>query len=221
MRGAVNLLLLLLLAAVLGLHWVLGADPERRNVELFPAMVDAVPFESYAANPHFADGKTAQAPPPGARVREAGRFGYGPGPEEALRAGRELANPYSPHDDTALSRGAAVWATYCRVCHGPSGAGDGPVARRGVPAPPSIHTGRARAMADGQLFHIVSAGQANMPGYAAQVLPDDRWRAILHLRALQAAGPPAGSAEDAPAGSPEGTAAGAGPPAGTGAGGAP
>lgn len=76
-------------------------------------------------------------------------------------------------------------------------------------------------MADGQLFHIVSAGQANMPGYAAQVLPDDRWRAILHLRALQAAGPPAGSAEDAPAGSPEGTAAGAGPPAGTGAGGAP
>jgi len=207
MRAALNIVLLLLLAAVLALHWVLGADPERRNLEMFPAMVDAVPFESYAENPHFADGKTAQAPPPGTRVREAERFAYGAGPEEALRAGRELANPYSPYDDTALARGAAIWATYCQVCHGPAGMGDGPAARRGVPAPPSIHTEKARAMADGQIFHIVSAGQANMPAYAAQILPEDRWRVVLHLRALQQAGASAGAevpGGEAPQGAAEG-----------------
>jgi hypothetical protein len=42
-------------------------------------------------------------------------------------------------------------------------------------------------MKDGQLFHVVTYGQGNMPAHAAQLSQDDRWQVILHLRSLQQA----------------------------------
>ena len=35
------------------------------------------------------------------------------------------------------------------------------------------------------MFHVLSYGQGNMAPYASQVDRDDRWKAILHVRALQ------------------------------------
>ena len=46
-------------------------------------------------------------------------------------------------------------------------------------------------MADGQMFHVISTGQGNMASYASQVEREDRWRAILHVRRLQAPPPAA------------------------------
>ena len=40
-------------------------------------------------------------------------------------------------------------------------------------------------MSDGQMFHVLTFGQKNMPGYAAQISAADRWQAILHVRSLQ------------------------------------
>jgi hypothetical protein len=40
-------------------------------------------------------------------------------------------------------------------------------------------------MRDGQMFHVLTKGQGNMPSYAVQVAPEDRWKAILHVRTLQ------------------------------------
>ena len=45
---------------------------------------------------------------------------------------------------------------------------------------------RTRAMSDAQIFGIISNGSGAMPSYAAQVARDDRWKAILHVRKLQA-----------------------------------
>ena len=181
MNRRLNLLLALLLAVVLGAHWALGGAPTERNLEFIPEMVDAVPYDSYTANPVFADGKTMQGPPAHAVVRGALPLGFDGTPEEALRAGRELASPYSVDDAAALARGAQVFATYCQVCHGDAGLGDGPVSLRGFPAPPSLLAEKARTMADGQIFHLLTFGQNNMPAYAAQIPRADRWRAVLHL----------------------------------------
>jgi hypothetical protein len=54
--------------------------------------------------------------------------------------------------------------------------------------PPSLKAERAVQMRDGQLFHVITRGQGNMASYAVQVRPEDRWKAILHVRALQAGG---------------------------------
>jgi len=40
-------------------------------------------------------------------------------------------------------------------------------------------------MTDGQMFHVLTFGQKNMPAYASQVSAEDRWKAILHVRTMQ------------------------------------
>ena len=41
-------------------------------------------------------------------------------------------------------------------------------------------------MPDGRIFHVITRGSGMMPAYAGQISPDDRWKAVLYVRALQA-----------------------------------
>lgn len=182
---ALNAILLLLFLVLLGANALLHYDPTAPNREFMPEMVRTPRFNAYAANPNFPDGKTLRRPEPGTIPRGFLPLHYGASPEEALRAGRELVSPIAASDANALERGAKVFANFCVVCHGPTAQGDGPVAFRGYPAPPSLHTERALKMKDGQMFHILTYGQKNMPSYAAQVSREDRWKVILYVRSLQ------------------------------------
>ena len=184
-RTIVNSLLLVIVAGLLSLNWLLRADPSARNVEVFPNMARSVPYDAFASNPNFPDDMTLRPRVPGTVIRGMMPLHYAATPADAQRAGRELTNPFAPNDAAALARGAAVYATYCEICHGPAGKGDGTVAQRGFPAPPSLLADKARNLADGQIFHIITFGQNNMPSYASQIDREDRWNVILHVRSLQ------------------------------------
>ena len=41
-------------------------------------------------------------------------------------------------------------------------------------------------MKAGQMFHVLTFGQNNMPSYASQLSREDRWNAIAYVRTLQA-----------------------------------
>lgn len=170
------------MALVLGLRWVLVRDLSQRNADLFPDMV-----YSPAAKSQGEVGGEPTDRPLVAGVVPRGRlpFRYAAGPDEAKRAGAELVNPFKADDAAALARGAEVYRVWCSVCHGTTGEGDGTVVLRGMLKPPSLLADRARTIADGEAFHIVTTGQGNMASYAAQVAPEDRWKAILHVRVLQ------------------------------------
>jgi hypothetical protein len=56
---------------------------------------------------------------------------------------------------------------------------------RGVPPPASLTADKAVQMKDGELFHIITFGQRNMPSLESQLSREDRWKVILHLRSLQ------------------------------------
>lgn len=180
----VNALLFVATIGLLSLNWVLRSDPNRRNFEVFPDMAHSAAYHSFAANPNFGDGMTERPLVPGTVVRGLAPLHYVASPADAERAGRELANPFAP-DAKTLARGAAVYAAYCEICHGPAGKGDGTVAQRGFPAPPSLLAKNALGLPDGRIFHIITFGQKNMPSYAAQLDRDDRWKAILYVRTLQ------------------------------------
>ena len=96
-----------------------------------------------------------------------------------------------------LERGRKRYDIYCTPCHGGAGMGDGIVASKGLPPPPSFHDDRIRAMPVGQIFDIITRGVRNMQPYGAQIPVSDRWAIIAYVRALQAGR--TASIEDVPA----------------------
>ena len=213
-RGVVNSFLLLAFVVSLGLHVLMNRDLTQRNVEVLPDMAHSPAYDTLAPNPNFADGRTLQLPEPGTIARGRKPLHYGPSPEDALRAGQDLHNPFTGDDDAVRERGAFLFTNYCQMCHGPGGQGDGPMMQRGIPPSASLVAENAVQMKDGQLFHVLTYGQRNMQSHAAQLTAEDRWKVILHVRALQQqAGAPAavhlvlqtlGAQAAAPAGGPAG-----------------
>ncbi len=185
-QGRINLVLFVLLLMVSGLTWALRSDRKQPNWEFLPDMMASVPSNAYAKNKVFADGKTLQAPVPGSIARGDMPLHFKATKEDAVRAGLELNSPLAPDNAKALERGSVVFMNFCTACHGGDGKGMGPVPKRGFPPPPSLLNGNSLSMKDGQLFHILTFGQGNMPGHARQISPEDRWNVILYVRSLQA-----------------------------------
>ncbi|UCE02918.1 MAG: cytochrome c [Candidatus Latescibacterota bacterium] len=84
-----------------------------------------------------------------------------------------------------LERGRERYNIFCSVCHDAAGAGRGMIVRRGYKQPPSFHIERLRAERVGYFYDVIKNGFATMPGYAAQIPPDDRWAIVAYIRALQ------------------------------------
>ena len=97
------------------------------------------------------------------------------------------------------AKGDTLYQNFCATCHGPAGAGDGPVGRR-IGAPPLLSP-RARGFPDGYIYSIIRYGRGIMPRYGDKVYdPADRWAIVNHVRKLQAAAPPPAPAPPAPGG---------------------
>jgi mono/diheme cytochrome c family protein len=189
-RLALNSFLLILLLGSAIANWVLRPDLSRPNLEFAPEMAHGPRYNAFAANPNFPDGKTLQPEPDTSIPRGFLPLHYAATPDDATRAGNELTSPVS-QGLAVLKRGEFVFENYCATCHGPGGLGNGPVAQRGFPPPPSLLADKTRKMKDGQLFHLLTYGQNNMPSYASQTSREDRWNVIAYLRSLQASAPPA------------------------------
>jgi mono/diheme cytochrome c family protein len=98
---------------------------------------------------------------------------------------QELQNPL-PLTKKVLERGQKQYNTYCAVCHGYLGMGDGPVTPRfsEIPAlagPDSL----VNNWEPGRIYHIITVGRARMRPYAAQIDEKDRWAIIHYVQLLQ------------------------------------
>ncbi len=96
-----------------------------------------------------------------------------------------------------LDRGQERYTIFCAVCHDPVGTGQGKIPERGYVRPPNLHADTSRGFAlyrkdvplraapVGYLFEVVSRGYGAMPRYGPQIPPQDRWRVVAYVRALQ------------------------------------
>ncbi len=102
-----------------------------------------------------------------------------------------LANPRTRTAES-LNRGKWVYATYCLVCHGDGGKGDGPVsATVGGPFPGirDLTDALSRSRSDGYLYGLVTnapaMGRPVMPHYGDKIRGTDRWDVVNYVRQLQ------------------------------------
>ena len=96
-----------------------------------------------------------------------------------------------------LELGQERYTIYCAICHDPAGTGQGKIPERGYVRPPNLDTDASRGFAIyrknvplrtapvGYLFEVVTRGYGAMPRYSAQIPPQDRWRVVAYVRALQ------------------------------------
>lgn len=82
-------------------------------------------------------------------------------------------------------RGRERYEIFCTPCHGLLGDGDGMVAQRGFPAPPSFHTDRLRGAPDRHFYAVATQGYGAMYAYADRLNQQDRWAVVAYIRALQ------------------------------------
>lgn len=91
-----------------------------------------------------------------------------------------------PVTKEVLERGRERYNIYCAICHSRVGDGRGFVPSRGFSKmPPSFHTARLQKAPLGYFFDVITNGYGIMPDYASQISPEDRWKIVAYVRALQ------------------------------------
>jgi mono/diheme cytochrome c family protein len=155
----------------------------QRGYEFMPDMTYSVPYDTFAPNPITRNGMTQQRPVRGTIPRGFLPLHYTSAPEDAERAGRELTNP-QPRTAATLEQGKQLFETFCAVCHGANGDGDGPLVAL-IPNPPAYSSEHVRMLPAGRLFHVITYGSGRMPSYASQVPAADRWLIVSYVQTLE------------------------------------
>jgi high-affinity iron transporter len=90
------------------------------------------------------------------------------------------------------AKGAQVYAMYCATCHGPAGAGDGPVGKTLQPPPRNFQTADFKYGAtDQDHFDVISNGAASKGGsplmapWGAVIPEADRWALVKYINSLK------------------------------------
>jgi hypothetical protein len=163
-------------------------DPTHPGYEYMPDMYRSASYETYSTNPNFEDGMTARTPVSGTVPRGYMPFSYPNTPEGYEAAGRELKNPL-PVNEINLLEGERLFNIYCVYCHGADGAGNGILVSNGKFPPPPSYTGPLKDLPIGKAYWTVVYGKNLMGSHASQILPDDRWRILMHVQKLQQGAP--------------------------------
>ena len=109
-----------------------------------------------------------------------------PGAREAAATGGPDVFPFNI-ERADIERGRDRFQIYCVVCHGFTGEADGMIVRRGFRKPPSYYEDRLQEgnTPASHFFDVITNGWGAMPDYSAQIAPEDRWKIIAYIRALQ------------------------------------
>jgi len=91
-----------------------------------------------------------------------------------------------PNNTASLTRGQQVYAQNCAVCHGPRGAGNGPLAANLNPPPATLQGGHLLTHTDGDLYYWLSHGIPGtaMPAFSGSLNDSDIWAAVRYVRTL-------------------------------------
>jgi len=173
------------LAAITLIVFFGSCDRDRNTTgwEYFDDMAHSAAYESYTANPNFADGKTMRNPVEGTIPLGYQPYLYQKTDEDRAKAGKELVNPFEPTEQN-LARGKQVFSVYCMNCHGDKGDGKGFLfTSKRYPFPPAnLLSAKIRNNPEAEIFHVITVGFGVMPQHGSQVRPEDRWKVAMYIK---------------------------------------
>jgi mono/diheme cytochrome c family protein len=97
-----------------------------------------------------------------------------------------LRNPFIA-DSANLAMGKIKYDIFCSMCHGYNADGQMRLTDAYIGNPPSLHSNKVKEWSDGEIYHVITAGQNIMQSYAGQITPEERWAIVNYVRALQRA----------------------------------
>ena len=148
-------------------------DQNITKMQFMPDMADS-PVAKYH--------RTYIDPPEGSVARNAILYAETSGDAEKI-----FLNPLLRKTDDLsenIYEGKKIYETFCIVCHGEKGKGDGYIMDK-YPPPPDITSKDYFERKDGFFFHVITFGGALMPGYGYATSAKERWQMVLYLRELQ------------------------------------
>ena len=124
-------------------------------------------------------------------------------PAVNLQMADRLANQRTRTSES-INRGRFLYETYCLVCHGVAGKGDGPISATNGQTPPgpffgvrSLVDDAIARRTDGYIYAVIVSGlvmgRGLMPVYGDKVRGADRWDLVNYVRTLQAEAKSAGA----------------------------
>lgn len=159
-----------------------------------PDMANSRAYETYSANPVFADGRTSQGPVAGTVKRgeeypvhiEMDKIGD----TANYFASRALPNPFDSLTADQMKETERLYLINCGICHGAKLDGNGPLWKDGdgpFPAKPAALVGDAKyeSMPAGQMFYSITYGKNLMGSYASQLSAKQRWQVITYIKSKQ------------------------------------
>ena len=161
------------------------------GLEFARNMYDPLAPDYDKPNKNFANGMTAQTPPPNTEPIGFVRYEYANTKEGYEAAGRELVNPLEANDQNLLS-GKKYYTVFCGPCHGEEGDGKGHLVKiekySGVPSyhgdAASSRGGLMKDLSAGKIYHTIMYGLNNMGSHASQLTPEERWRVVMWVQRL-------------------------------------
>jgi mono/diheme cytochrome c family protein len=175
----------LLLPALLGTMLLSGCteiEYAMGKVPWLAYMRESVAYDPYEGGPRPApEGSVPARSPNGERPAHFAQT-------QLDSAGATLRNPY-PVNAALLARGELQYQRQCSVCHGPAGAGNGPVVGPNkFPYAPAVNSAPTQGRSDGYIYGVIRVGRGLMPPYGERMSEADMWATVAYLRRLQGAG---------------------------------
>ena len=90
-------------------------------------------------------------------------------------------------DDASIARGAELYSINCKMCHGQTAQGNGPIAAFLANKPANLTSPVVQSKSDGSIFLTISNGIAGkMPALNENFLVSERWDLVNYVRTLKA-----------------------------------
>ena len=94
----------------------------------------------------------------------------------------QIPNPIE-YSKKSIRSGEEIYGGSCAGCHGASGKGDGPLAKKLNPKPPNLLK-RLKNHSEGDFFWKIANGRSLMPGFKEQLSDKQIWEVITYIKSL-------------------------------------